>query len=318
MPIRWKPQTSLRWLAFSILVCALGMGWYRDHDRTEERIARMPGEIEAAKVQLADVTMRLAECVVRPMAEERKPENHAMTGARLTSNVDRGFPWSVEEFLDHLDQAAKQAEEGDKIWSAGRFRIAVFQLLNAPDEKFDQAFLGLQHHGEDSEPSMRVETLNFVGTALREAPERTKPFHSELIQLLLRKLSDDDPRVRGMSIECLQEIGPRAAAALEPLHEIIDNPADPWRVRATLAVAAIDETYATQEQLMELIRQRSHEWELAAWRLIEMAPAEQVEAFFREQFHLSETDDREVFAGLLNDLSLESMRKERESAENGD
>lgn len=301
----WKFQFGLGWGAYAILVCALGLGWYRAHTQAVQDLERLPGDLIVMKQQIAVLTEQIEKGAYYPhgrMYLRSRPEQFTPPrGIRLRA------PETADLFVQQLERI-RQNRGPLPYQGNNMFQLKLFQLYEMPDEAFHETVPAVIRFVEVPEARVRQAALWMLhGLMLKQGP-RMAPHIPVLVDVITNRLSDADDLVRIQAAQALEAIGPGARSALSRLEKIEADDRDEVAVFAALAMDAIDPQYDAVPRLIDLIEKRTSDWEFAAEYLPEIAPTDVAERVLRSQMMpTAMPDDNMVFARVLSGLERRQM-----------
>lgn len=308
---KWKFQFGLGWAAYGILVCAVGLGWYRAHTQAAHDLERLPTDVVVMDKQVKALTQQIErDGYFRSQLHRRVRSEHFAAPARYTVTV----PETADAFMQQLE-AIRQDSRPFPYNLEVMFRIHLFQLYQAPDGMFHEAVPAVIRFTQVPESPVRQAAVRLLHGLVLQQELRMTPHLSALVDALAERLGDADDRVRIDAIQTLESIGPEASSALERLEEIEADSDDPAAVFAALAIDAIDPQYDAVPRLQELIEQRRSEWQFAAEYLPEIVPPKDAERYFiRQIMNATAAEDIELFARILSKLGRQRMFSEQETS----
>ncbi|PQO27023.1 HEAT repeat domain-containing protein [Blastopirellula marina] len=313
MPLRWKPQINLRWLAFAVLVIALGLGWYRDHHQAEAELARLPGELAVLTTRSEDLDRRL-------MTNSRLPiRDNSLTYLALRTdrwyalrNIPR-FSGTAEEYLDKLKQLYEKRQKDPFQVQGESFSSFFAQIYIAPVKEFDKAIGPFMEYMHVPDASIAQEASHLIQVLLVQRGPQMQPHIPELMPHLEQCLAFPADEVRLEAIQCLKIIGTAPPETLTTLRKIAQDDLDDLAVYAVLALRELDEKYPVSTRLMELVQRRIKGWEYAGEILVDVLPSSEAQPFFQRQYAEASDDRmRQYFAQFLNDVALKEEAEPRE------
>lgn len=313
MSLPWKVQINLRWLAFVVLVIALGLGWYRDHHQAEAELARLPGELAVLQARSEDLDRRL-------MTNSRLPiRDNSLTYLALRTdrwyalrNISK-FSGSAEEYLDKLKQLYENRQKDPFQVQGETFSSFFAQIYIAPVKDFDKAIGPFMEYMHVPDASIAQEASHLIQVLLIQRRPHMQPHIAELMPHLEQCLVFPTDEVRLEAIQCLKIIGTATPGSLAALRKIAQDDLDGLAVYAVLALGELDEKYPVPARLMELVQRRVAGWEYAGEVLVDVLPPNEAQPFFQRQYAEASDDRmRQYFAQFLNDVALKEEAESRE------
>ncbi|RCS52868.1 hypothetical protein DTL42_08545 [Bremerella cremea] len=313
MSLQWKPQTNLRWLAFVVLVIALGLGWYRDHQQAEDELARLPGEIAVLREQNEELVARMTGTGRSLSREHLRWYSTVNVSLSLLNEVVDDFPISVDAYLQQLKEGLHEVQTRQARVRGTPFSSFALRISGVSDEEMPEAMVPLLDTMRLGDPRIAEQTAYSIHLLLLKEPKRMEPHAKRIVPALVACLNLPEDKVRLEAILCLKLLGAKASDALQPLREIMGRNDDRMAIFATEAVAKIDPATPVGVRMMELIERRCLGWQDAVEHLDVFVPKEEAQRFLQTELTKSDKDfERSCIARILNDISLKDKAPTRE------
>ena len=313
-------QMGLWTLLYLVMVVALGVGWYQDHQRLEDAQAQMPLEIRLQRDQL-EAMQGWIEVEVSKAGRSYLSSFDSSGGMSYKDYQQKPrlmhgpFPWNAEQYLECLD-AIPNHELSEIVPSDQQMQSFATLLQFAPDHVFQKVMPKVLVYFDSPEADNRRGLVAGMRWQLMHSPDRIAPFRASVLANIVACLDDSDATVIREAILAVGEVGPEARAAAPRLQVLADEEQN-WH--ALMALCQIDPSEENVQRIEAWIFERKPEWEFLAVNLKElMTPEEGIELLRRAYSEAKLPSDQEILASRINLLEVHRLTELRKQAERDD
>ncbi|QDU73239.1 hypothetical protein Pan97_02060 [Bremerella volcania] len=267
---------------FLLLLIGLGLGWWSDHTRLSQQLAKseLERDIKASQITL------LNSYSVNPFGST---PNVFLTRSRRTFSFTAKSP---EHFIELIRDVRTDLNAGD--WA---------EALQKAGDDYDATVEKLIQLLSDPEDRIRRNAcIVLAGQYDNQIREKMQKHHPELVRKLLDIIKLGTPTDSDTldAIKLLGMIGPDAESAVGALAIISHDEKHPQAVFATIAIGNIRSGSDPGPRLIELLSAGNPAQDAAVIALLDIRPADEVRVLLEELYYTRQKDaDKIAIAGLI-------------------
>lgn len=310
-------QMGLGMLLYLVLVIALGLGWYQDHQRLEDAQVQMPLEKRLVRDQLEAMQGWIEVEAIKSMEGflSTLTMSRRLTFKSYQKRPDlvNPFLWNAEQFMELL-ALIPIPELSEAIPPDQQMQGFLCQVQFAPDDVYRELMPKLLAFFDSPEIDTRRGMVFAMRRQLIDSPDRIAPFRAKVLGNIVARLNDSDATVIHEAILAVGEIGLEARAAAPRLQTLADDEQN-WQ--ALMALCQIDPSTENIERIEDWIFERKPDWESVVADLEKVMTLDEGIEFLRKAYAKSVFPaDQKILAEQINVLEvhrLTELRKQPKS-----
>ncbi|PQO44841.1 hypothetical protein C5Y93_17255 [Blastopirellula marina] len=296
-------------LLYLVMVIALGLGWYQDHQRLEDAQAQMPLEIRLQRDQLEAmqgwVEVEISNINGAYLSSFDSSGGLEYKGYHQKPRLVHGaFPWNAKQYLESLD-AIPNGELREIVPPDQQMQSFATLLQFAPDHVFREVMPKVLAYFDSPEADNRRGLVAGMRWLLMDSPDRIAPYRASVLANIVECLDDSDPKVIYEAILAVGEVGPEARAAAPRLQTLAEEEQNWHALKALYQIEPSPENF---QRIEAWIFERKPDWEFLAVNLKElMTPEEGIELLRRAYSKSVFPADQKILASRINLLEVHRL-----------